>query len=178
MDEPNVDMKIERFAGREANVNSYFVHNKTNGIVVDCLRNREEASELAQKVRASGLKLQSIFVTHGHPDHFIGSRTLKEAFPQARILVASEAIKADMAGFSNWMDSVGWLDQQPQMKPKSAAYPDGFDYEAQVEVLSGNRLELEGGGVLTVRSDYAATECAHMSTLFAPSSNTLLTGDL
>src|SRR5580658_827367 len=178
MDEPNVDMKIELFAGREANVNSYFVHNKTNGIVVDCLRNREEASELAQKVRASGLKLQAIFVTHGHPDHYIGSRTLKEAFPQASILVASPAVKADMAGFSRWMESVGWLDKQPQMKPKDAAHPDGFDYESQVEVLSGDSLQLEGGGMLTVRSDYPATECGHMTTLFAPALNTLMTGDL
>jgi glyoxylase-like metal-dependent hydrolase (beta-lactamase superfamily II) len=178
MGESSVEMKIERFPGREANVNSYFVHNKTHGIVVDCLRNREEAAELAGKVRASGLKLQAVFVTHGHPDHYIGSRTLREAFPQAGIIVASSAIKADIVGFSGWMESVGWLDNQPQMKPKNAAHPDGFDYESQVEVLTGDRLELEGGGALTVRSNYPATECGHMATIFAPSLNTLMTGDL
>jgi glyoxylase-like metal-dependent hydrolase (beta-lactamase superfamily II) len=172
------DLQIVRFAGREASVNAYIVHNGTHAIVVDCLRNREEASELAQKIRSSGLALEAIFVTHGHPDHYIGSRTLKEAFPQARILVASESVKSDIVGFSTWMASVGWLEQQPQMRPKSPAHPDGFDYHSQVEVLSEDRLQLEGGGVLVVRSDYPATECGHMSTLFAPARNTLLTGDL
>ncbi|MCI4343664.1 MAG: MBL fold metallo-hydrolase [Thermoplasmata archaeon] len=178
MVESSIVLEIERFPGREATVNSYIVHNQTSAIVVDCLRNREEASELAQKIPSSGFKLQAIFATHGHPDHYIGARTLKEEFPQARILVASTSIKADMAGFSSWMESVGWLDKQPQMKPKGAARPDGFDYESQVNVMTGDRLELDGGGVLTVRSDYPPTECGHMTTLFAPSLNTLLTGDL
>jgi glyoxylase-like metal-dependent hydrolase (beta-lactamase superfamily II) len=171
-------ISIERFAGREANVNAYIIHNATHAVVVDSLRNREEAAELAQAIRQSGRRLQAIFVTHGHPDHYIGSRTLKEAFPDARILVASEAIKADTLAFSTWMDSVGWLDKQPQMKPKSADAPEGFDYGAQIEVLGGNRLVLEGGGVLEVRADYPATESGHMSTVFVPEEKALLTSDL
>jgi glyoxylase-like metal-dependent hydrolase (beta-lactamase superfamily II) len=171
-------VSIVRFAGREANVNAYIIHNATHAVVVDSLRNRDEAGELAQTIRQSGRKLQAIFVTHGHPDHYIGSRTLKEAFPGTRILVASEAIKADTLGFSRWMDSVGWLDKQPQMKPRSNAAPEGFDYAAQIEVLDGERLVLEGGGVLEVRADYPATESGHMSTVFVPGENALLTSDL
>jgi glyoxylase-like metal-dependent hydrolase (beta-lactamase superfamily II) len=159
-------------------VNAYIVHNATHAVVIDSLRNREEAAELAQTIRKSGRRLQAVFVTHGHPDHYVGSRTLKEAFPGARILVASEAIKADTLGFSKWMDSVGWLDKQPQMKPRSDAAPEGFDYEGQIEVLGDDRLVLEGGGVLEVRADYPATESGHMSTLFVPGENALLTSDL
>jgi glyoxylase-like metal-dependent hydrolase (beta-lactamase superfamily II) len=75
-------LKIERFAGREANVNAYIIHNATHAVVVDSLRNRAEAAELAEAVRASGRTLQAIFVTHGHPDHYIGSRTLKGGVPE------------------------------------------------------------------------------------------------
>ncbi|MEI9942194.1 MAG: MBL fold metallo-hydrolase [Pseudomonadota bacterium] len=171
-------LNIERFAGREANVNAYIISNATHAVVVDSLRNRAEAAELAELVRASGRTLQAILVTHGHPDHYIGSRTLKEAFPGARIVVASHAIKSDMIDFSTWMQSVGWLDQQPQMKPKSAQAPAGFDYAGQVEVLESDSLTLQGGGELEVRSDYPATESGHMATVFVPDQNSLLTSDL
>jgi len=67
-------ISIERFAGREANVNAYIIHNATHAVVVDSLRNREEGAELAQAIRQSGRRLQAIFVTHGHPDHW-GSRS-------------------------------------------------------------------------------------------------------
>jgi glyoxylase-like metal-dependent hydrolase (beta-lactamase superfamily II) len=171
-------LNIERFAGHEANVNAYIIYNATHAVVVDSLRNRAEAAELAGAVRASGRTLQAVFVTHGHPDHYIGSRTLKEAFPSARILVASEAVKTDTINFSTWMHSVGWLEQQPQMKPKSAAAPEGFDYAGQIEVLGSDRLSLQGGGDLEIRSDYPATESGHMTTIFVPDQKTLLTSDL
>ncbi len=171
-------LKIERFAGREANVNAYILFNATHAVVVDSLRNRAEAAELAEVVRGSGRTLQAILVTHGHPDHYIGSRTLKEAFPSARIIVASEAIKTDVIDFSTWMQSVGWLDQQPQMKPKSAAAPEGFDYAQQMEVLGSDHFTLQGGGELEIRSDYPATESGHMATIFVPDQNALLTSDL
>ena len=163
-------LSIERHAGREANVNSYLIYSRTHLVVVDALRNREEAAELAEAVKRLGREVQAILVTHGHPDHYIGARTLKEHFPRTRIIVPSEAIKADTIGFSRWMDSVGWLDRQPQMKPRGDAAPEGFDYEHEIEVLDGGRLEIPNGGVLEIRSDYPATECGHLSTVSCRSS--------
>jgi glyoxylase-like metal-dependent hydrolase (beta-lactamase superfamily II) len=171
-------LEIQVFAGREATVNAYIVRNATHALVVDALRNRTEAAELAAQLRRDGRRLQAVFVTHGHPDHYIGIRTLKEAFSEARILVASAAVKADIVDFSTWMDSVGWLDQQPQMKPRSLVNPEGFDYQGAIEVMSGTVLALDGGGEIEIRADYPPTECGHMTTLFVPELKALLTSDL
>jgi glyoxylase-like metal-dependent hydrolase (beta-lactamase superfamily II) len=169
---------IARFAGRTASVNSWIVTTATHTLVIDALRSESEAADLADTVKATGKTLWGVLVTHGHPDHYIGLRTLKERFPNARVVVASQAVKDDIIGFSMWMESVGWLDQIPRMKPKSAANPGGFDYGAAIDVLDGPVLELPGGGRLEIRSDYPAIEAAHMTTIHLPQANALFTSDI
>ena len=61
---------------------------------------------------------------------------LKDEFPNTKIVVATNKIKDDIiSGFSTWMESVGWLDAEPNLKPKTAENPDGFDYEGLIHVL-------------------------------------------
>jgi glyoxylase-like metal-dependent hydrolase (beta-lactamase superfamily II) len=169
---------ITRFAGRTASVNAWIVSNATHVLVIDALRSESEAAELADAVKATGKTFWGVLVTHGHPDHYIGVRTLKERFADARIVVANQAIKDDIIGFSMWMESVGWLEQLPRMKPKSASNPDGFDYAATIEVLDRPALELPGGGRVELRTDYPATEAAHMTTVYLPEANALFTSDI
>src|SRR5271170_7537272 len=85
----NSPLTITRFAGRTASVNSWIVANATQAFVIDALRSESEAAELAETVKATGKTLWGVLVTHGHPDHYIGVRTLKERFPDARVVVAS-----------------------------------------------------------------------------------------
>jgi glyoxylase-like metal-dependent hydrolase (beta-lactamase superfamily II) len=169
---------ITRFAGRAASVNAWIVSNATHVLVIDALRSESEAAELADAIKATGKTLWGVLVTHGHPDHYIGIRTLKERFADARILVANQATKDDIVGFSMWMESVGWLEQIPRMKLKSASNPDGFDYGATIEVLDRTALELPGGGRVELGTDYPATEAAHMTTVYLPDANALFTSDI
>lgn len=171
-------VEVERFAGVEADVNAYIVSSGSRAIVIDALRNRQEAARLAQRIQERGLSLESVLVTHGHPDHYIGVRTLHEAFPVASVIVASDAVKRDMIAFSAWMESVGWLEQQPQMKPRSARCPDGFDYEGVIEVMAGDRVSLGLGAELVVRVDYPPTECAHMTTIECSAASAVFVSDL
>lgn len=172
------DITVTRFAGRTASVNAWLVANRTHAVLIDALRDEREAAELADTIESTGRTLHAIVVTHGHPDHYIGLRTLRERFPAARTLVASAAIKEDVIGFSTWMEGVGWLDAIPRMKVRSRANPDGFDYAASLEVLATPTLDLPGGGRLHFASDYPATEAAHMTTIFVPDANALFTADL
>jgi glyoxylase-like metal-dependent hydrolase (beta-lactamase superfamily II) len=171
-------LNIRRFAGRTASVNAWLVSNRTHNFLIDALRDEKEAAELADLIAATGKELYAVLVTHGHPDHYIGLRTLKDRFPHARLLVASEAIKSDIIGFSQWMESVGWLEAIPRMKVKTESQPGGFDYSRKIEVAPSDLLTLPGGGQIQLRTDYPAMEAAHMTTVFIKELNALFTADI
>ena len=171
------NLNVEVFKGTEASVNSYLFSNGQSMMVMDVLRNSKEAGELAQYIKSKGLPLTHILITHGHPDHYIGMDCLKSAFPEAKIVVASAGVKQDIIGFSTWMESIGWLDGEPNLKPKSEKNPTGFDYENQIEVLDGDSFTLEGGGTLALQHNYNPAEAEHLTTVYSEDLNALFTSD-
>ncbi|MEM8899734.1 MAG: MBL fold metallo-hydrolase [Bacteroidota bacterium] len=170
-------LQVEVFKGIDASVNSYLFSNGESLMVMDVLRNSNEARKLADFIKAKDLPLTTIFITHGHPDHYIGMDVLKKEFPEVEILVPTEEVKQDIIGFSNWMESVGWLESEPNLKPKSEENPDGFDYGKQIKVLNSSILELRGGGVLEITTDYLAAEAEHLTTMYSKDLNALFTSD-
>jgi len=171
------NIQLQVYHGIEATVNAYIFSDDKSVILVDCLRNSGEAAKLAQEIKEQNKPLTHILITHGHPDHYLGMRTIKNAFPDAQIVVTTEAIKKDISGFSAWMESVGWLETEPAMKPKSATNPDGFDYENNIHVLNSKELKLAGGATLVLNSDYEAAECEHLTTIYSKDLNAFFAND-
>jgi glyoxylase-like metal-dependent hydrolase (beta-lactamase superfamily II) len=162
---------IQPYAATESDVNAYVISDDTGTILIDATRNSTDARALLDLARKTGRDPSLVFVTHGHPDHYWGLAALRAEIPDLRIVVASEEIKQDMLGFSTWAAGEGWMEKEPGMKP------DAFDY-ASIEVLPSDELRLPGGSVLAVKSDYAATEAAHETTLYSAELGALFTGDL
>lgn len=172
-------INIERYEGTEANVNSYILSDDENAIVVDALRNSKEAESLADHIETKGKKLNCIFITHGHADHYMGLRVLHRRFPNVPIKVATSAIKEDLIGFSQWMESVGWLEGEPLMKVKTTENPEGFDYANLVSVIDEPFLTLPlEANRIHVHADYPGNECGHMTTLTIPEQKAFLASDL
>ena len=174
-------LRVEVFKGDFATVNSFIFSNGRSVIVMDVQRKSYEAEKLAAVVRSKGLPLTHILITHGHTDHFTGMAVFLHEFPQAKIVVASEAIKRDIKNYAMYMDSGGQTGVEPALepalRPKSASNPDGFDYENNIQVLTGNRLTLEGGGTLELTTDYEPAEAPHMTTVYSKDLNALFLAD-
>lgn len=168
------DLVVSPFAGKEANVNAYVFSDARGSLIVDATRKSEDAKSLADFARSKGVPVKTIFITHGHPDHFVGLPVLKKEFPDAKFLVASERVKDDIIN----MASMKWMSSEPAAQPKSEANPNGFDYKNEIGVLDSSVLKMPGGGSLEVISDFPATEAAHETALFSKELNAVFPSDL
>jgi glyoxylase-like metal-dependent hydrolase (beta-lactamase superfamily II) len=170
------NIQLDIYHGIEASVNAYIFSDSQSIILVDCLRNSKEAKNLAEVIKNQNKSLTHILITHGHPDHYLGLNVIKKEFPNARIVVTKQEIKDDIINFSKWMESVGWLENEPSMKPKTEEN-NGFDYEKNIEVLNANTLALDEGAVLQLNSDYSGSECAHLTTIYNKELNAFFPND-
>jgi glyoxylase-like metal-dependent hydrolase (beta-lactamase superfamily II) len=180
-------MVVEVFRGSAATVNSYIIIDEKEVVLIDALGNANEAENLAKCIREIGKPLSHVVITHGHPDHYMGLRVLRNYFPAAAFVVARDSIKEDIIEYSSRLERAGWPDGNtaldlyegdPGMKPKSYANPAGFDYEKELQVLMRNKLGLQSGALLELAVLYQPTECAHMTIIYAPVINALFTADL
>lgn len=171
-------LTVDVHAAEESNVNAYVISDGQGAVVIDATKTSADGRAVAELVKARTAGPVTVLVTHGHPDHFLGLGALRAALPDARFVVARPEIETDIIGMATWMTGQGWLEGEAAMKPRTAAHPGGFDYAGQLEVLDEPRLTLPGGAVLELRSDYAATEAEHMTTIYSRDLNALFTSDL
>lgn len=175
------NLRVEVYKGGFASVNSFIFSNGKSLVVMDVQRKAYEAKKLAGIVKAKNLPLTYILISHGHTDHFTGMDVFHREFPEAKIVVADEAIARDIKNYAMYMNTGGQTGAEPALdpalRPRSPENPDGFDYEATIHVLSGKTLTLDGGGTLDLTTDYEAAEAPHMTTVYSKDLNALFLAD-
>lgn len=114
-------------------VTSVLVSGAQDAILIDAQFSTLDAQKVADLIRASGKRLTTIYISHGDPDYYFGLETLKQAFPDAKILATPQTIahiKETSAGkLTYWAPILG------TGAPKQVVVP---------EPLQGNSLSLEG----------------------------------
>jgi len=86
-------LSVDTFVASEASFMSslHLISGERDAILVDASFAKGDAEQVAEVVKSSGKRLTSIFITHAHPDHFLGLPVALEAFPAARV-VATAAV--------------------------------------------------------------------------------------
>ena len=140
---------------------------KRDAILVDTVATLDDANKLADWIAASGKNLTTIYITHGHIDHYLGTATLLERFPRARV-VATEAtvrlIKEELAS-------------GVQRATYSPFFVDKIGSTIVVpEVLTGNRLLLEGHEILAVTA--GQSDVSDSSYVYVPELAAVIVGDI
>src|SRR6266436_6495573 len=148
-------------------ISSTLISGQRDAVLVDALMTVEQAHALGEWVEAHGKNLTTIYLTHGHGDHFFGLGALLERFPKARAVATPAVVKR----------------MQQQASPASIANFWGARFPGQIpdrpviaEELKGKVIELEGRDLVVVEvghSDTDDTTCLHV-----PSIGLVVAGDV
>lgn len=114
-------------------VASTLVTGANDAILVDAQFSTVDAGKLVERIKASGKRLTTIYISHGDPDYYFGLPALVAAFPQAKVLATPPTIahirETSAAKLQFWGPKLG------------AGAPDRVVIP---EPLAGNRIDLEG----------------------------------
>ena len=66
---------------------------RESAILIDGLTTAEDGAELVKLITASGKRLEAIYVTHGHGDHFFGLAPVLAAFPSAKVIALPKVVE-------------------------------------------------------------------------------------
>lgn len=121
---------------------------------------------VAEAIRASGKTLTTIYISQSDPDFYFSLGPVKAAFPQARVIAASDTLAAIRGNVQKKLDTWG-----PQLKENGPARLDDIVFP---EVFDGPALSLEGRAIEIV----PATGLANRRYLWVPSLDAVFGGVL
>jgi len=127
----------------------------------------QQGRVLADWVASTGKNLTSVYVTHGHGDHWFGLAAVRERFPSVRAVALPavvEHMRRQVAG-----DSFArfWEPLFPGQIARDVAV---------AEPLDGSTLELEGKELVAVGVGHSDTD--HTSVLHVPAIGLVVAGDV
>ena len=126
------------------------------------------ATAVSNFIIVNQFSLEMIFITHGHPDHFGGVPSLSSNFSSVPIYVGSNAIRSELLFLVTFLNSSGFL------TPEASTFP----WFSEILVLPGDQILVFAQNPLFIQTDYLPAESQAFATVWDPTSEILLTGDL
>ena len=121
-------------------VSSEIITGKTDAVLIDAQFQRNDAEILVDKIRKSGKKLSTVFVSHKDPDFYFGLDVIKEAFPDVKIIATPETVKEIKATMEGKL--AYWRPILKENAPKKLVLPDVL--EGDSFSIEGNKIEVIG----------------------------------
>lgn len=145
--------------------NMTLIKGKEGMVLVDVPFSRADTHRLIADILETGKRLDTVIVTHDHPDHFFGLDLVLDSFPNARAVALPTVVKDIWRSvpikFKRWNPMLG------AMAPHHPAVPEAQD--DGVVMLEGHRIEIVG----PMQGDHV-----HATAVWIPEIKALIAGDL
>jgi len=146
-------------------VNSTLISGDKEAVLIDSELTLADGKRVADAVTASKKTLTTVYVTHFHPDHYFGFASVKEAFPNAK-LVALPATVEEIQ--KTWEAKVKqWKPLFHDAIPAKPVLPEALT--ADYLTVDGVKLEIVGA---------QQGDSANNSYVWIPSLHAVITGDI
>lgn len=135
-----LDLQVYHADSNSFSVNSTLITGEKEAIVVDTGFTRADALRIASKVLDSNKTLTTIFISQADPDYYFGAETLKQLFPNAKVVSTPAVIaeiKHKLAGKMEY-----WSPKMGANAPKQPIVPD--DLGKNSLTLEGETIEIKG----------------------------------
>jgi len=145
---------------------STLIYGVRDAVLVDAFMTVKQANTLADWVAARGKNLTTIYITHGHGDHWFGAGTVLERFPNAKAVATPKVVKVMRQHASPEVLEKVWKAGFPNQIPDSLVI---------AEELKGNVIDLEGHELVAVELGHTDTD--DTTCLNVPSIGLVVAGD-
>lgn len=123
-------------------VSSEIVTGQADAVLIDAQFQRNDAEALVQKIKATGKKLTTVYISHSDPDYYFGLDVIQAAFPDAKIVATPQTVAAIQASKDGKL--AHWGPILKDNAPKALVVP---------QPLAGDSIELEGRKIQIVGLD-------------------------
>jgi glyoxylase-like metal-dependent hydrolase (beta-lactamase superfamily II) len=145
--------------------NITLIKGEKGAVLVDAPFTRADAHRIVAAILESGKTLETLIVTHDHPDHFFSAEVIVDAFPAVKVVAAPQVVediwKSIPLKLKRWGAMLG------PNGPRHPTAPTALD-KSYVE-LEGHRIEIIG----PMQGDHV-----HSTAVWVPDAKALIAGDL
>ncbi|WP_454878699.1 MBL fold metallo-hydrolase [Serratia inhibens] len=121
-------------------VSSEIISGEHEVALIDAQFQRNDAEELVKKIKATGKKLTTVYISHSDPDFYFGLDVIKAAFPQAKIIASPDTIKEINATKDGKM--AYWGPILKENAPKAVVVPQALQGDSFT--IDGQKVEVKG----------------------------------
>jgi glyoxylase-like metal-dependent hydrolase (beta-lactamase superfamily II) len=147
-------------------ISATLISGERDAVLVDALLTVGQAHDLAEWIDGHGKNLTTVYITHGHGDHWFGLGAVLDRFPNARAFALPAAIAQMRVGSTPEFFKAFWTPRFDGKLPEELAFP---------EPLEDHTIDLEGHELTVVELGHTDTD--QTSCLHAPDVGLVVSGD-
>lgn len=103
--------QVIRTSPASFSANMVLIKGQKKALLMDTPFTRADAHRVVAEILDTGLELETIYVSHNHPDHYYSSEVIREVFPQARFVAHPSVVASIWKSLpykqARWSESLG-----------------------------------------------------------------------